>query len=119
MSPSEWHNRTAGEGEPEQHLSSDTDEAPADSKEQTNKLQLNLPNGLFSAKQLVGMYARSPAFSWLRTYAAKNQRVGKARCRSIYNADRQTQARQSDSTQLKAGKYWSVLDTAHYLRRRD
>jgi len=62
--------------------------------------------------RLVGDYARGPAESWggpaeswaagPRAYAAENQRVGKTRRRSIYSADRQTPASQSDSTQLKA-----------------
>jgi len=50
----------------------------------------------------VGAYARSPAYSWARPYAAENQRVGKTRRRSIYSANRQTRltnrtASQSDS----------------------
>ena len=49
--------------------------------------------------------------------AAENQRVGKTRRRSIYSADRHATdttyhqpASQSDSTQLKAGKYRRVTD---------
>jgi len=40
---------------------------------------------------LVGAFARSPAYSWARAYAAENQRVGKTRRRSIYSADRRQQ----------------------------
>ena len=68
-----------------------------------------------SARHTCGHVCTRPSFQ-LSAYAAENQRVGKTRRRSIYSADRhdlQTAnqpASQSDSTQLKAGKYWRVTD---------
>jgi len=43
------------------------------------------------------------SLSFIHAAAAENQRIGKTRRRSIYSADTR-QTRQSDSTQLKAGK---------------